>query len=652
MKKNTVKGTQLMLKLKKLLSVLIITVLIVTGTVGIVPIHSYAVEDTITYAYIDGTNINVRASASKSAKSITQLSHTSTTVLSSVKNAEGTWYQISFTDSESNKVLSGYILYNSEYIRIVEYNPDAGFDEKLKAFPESYHQALKELHSAYPNWVFEPDRVNTSFADAVAEQSINMRKQVQVSSNDVSWRSMGQGSYDWNTGKWAQDNGGWVGASREVIAYYMDPRNFLTTSGIFQFMQQSYNEQTVEEDVRKIISGTFMANKYTTTADDPYDGSYEKLLIGAGKAAGIDPCVLAAAIIQEQGSKGTSSLISGTYKGYEGYYNFFNVGASGATTALVITNGLKTAKEKGWNSIPAAIVGGAEFYKSGYINRYKDVIKNQDTYYYQDFNVQNPKELWHQYAQAVFDANSKGTVLNKAYQAKSDYALKFRIPIYSDMPETASKAPAKSTKKNNYYFSNIKVSGLTPSFSMYVYEYALQVSKNTTVYVEPVAGATYAGDKTYSLKKGENQVVLKVKSETGYVTDYVISVKATIACTLTVSTDSSAAETPTTPSNPSSSTPSSNTSSKPSSSSKPNSSSTSSNSSDSSNSTSKVMKGDTNADGKITIRDLANVRLHLLGITTLKGDNLKGADTNGDGKITIRDLANIRLHLLGITILK
>jgi len=355
------------------------------------------------------------------------------------------------------------------------------------------------------------------------------------------------------------------------------------------------------------------------------------LLCAAGKSAGVDPCVLAAAIIQEQGSKGTSSLISGTYTGYVGYYNFFNVGASGGNTTAVIVNGLKKAKELGWNSVPASIIGGAKFFKEEYINRYNNSVKNQDTYYYQDFNVQNQSDLWHQYAQAIHDANSKGSFLNKAYQTKKNYSLKFRIPVYLNMPSNASPLPAKSTKLNNYYFSNITATGLTPSFSMFNYDYTLlNVTGNITIYVSPVSGATYAGNKSYSLKKGANTVSLKVKSQTGYITDYVISISATKACTLTVSTGKPNDAGVVTP--PSSSTPSNPSSSSP--------------------STTKVKNGDTNGDGKISIRDLANVKLHLLGVTTLKNDGLKGADTNGDGKVTIRDLANVKLHLLGITTLK
>ena len=64
------------------------------------------------------------------------------------------------------------------------------------------------------------------------------------------------------------------------------------------------------------------------------------------------------------------------------------------------------------------------------------------------------------------------------------------------------------------------------------------------------------------------------------------------------------------------------------------------------------MVGDANGDGKISLSDLAKIRLHLLGEVTLKGDNLTGADANKDGKISLSDLAKVRLHLLGEITLK
>ena len=567
---------------------------------------------TVTTAYIEGTDVNVRKepSTASNVQIIEKLSNTSVSVVDSVRNDEGLWYKVTYHNGTEQ--ITGYIFYNEDYIRIVTYNPDASFEEKLKAFPEDYRDALRSLHSKYPNWEFIPDPVNLTFDEAVALQSVNMRKQVQVSSSTVSWRSMGPGSYDWSKKDWVNNNGGWTGASREIIAYYMDPRNFLNASDIYQFLQQSYSADQNEAGVRKIVAGTFLENGYTDKNDQNYSGkdAYVKVIMAAAKQSGVSPYIIAGKIIQEQGTKGTSCLISGTYKGYSNVYNFFNINASGKTEEAVIKNGLEYAKQQKWFTRSASIIGGAKFLSSGYIS------SGQDTYYYQDFNVHDPDNLWHQYAQAVHDAYNKGYAIADSYREEIGYALNFKIPIYSAMPEKISVKPEKSKKLNNYYFSSISVSGLTPSFSMFDYSYNLFVTGDTTVYVKPVDGATYAGRTSYSLKPGRNRVHLYAKSQTGYVTDYMILVNATINCTLTVTTTPPGTK----PNNPTI--------------------------------TPTVIRGDTNGDNKISLSDLANIRLHLLGLYTLKGNNATGADTNKDGKISLSDLANVRLHLLGLFTIK
>ena len=120
-------------------------------------------------------------------------------------------------------------------------------------------------------------------------------------------------------------------------------------------------------------------------------------------------------------------------------------------------------------------------------------------------------------------------------------------------------------------------------------------------------------NNTYDLVKGENIIKVPVKSWTGYLNEYTITVNADYACKLYVNTTGTF---------PDGTTP-----------------------------TPTVKKGDTNGDGEITLRDLANIRLHLLKLSVLEGKNLKGADTDGDGSVALRDLANLRLHLLGLKLL-
>ena len=126
---------------------------------------------------------------------------------------------------------------------------------------------------------------------------------------------------------------------------------------------------------------------------------------------------------------------------------------------------------------------------------------------------------------------------------------------------------------------------------------SLRVSGNTNIAYTVLPGASYAGAKSFGLKKGDNTVVLPVKAESGYTTDYTINVKADKDCTLTVGGDTPPKE---------------------------------------------FMRGDTNGDGMVNGRDLANVQMHILGIKALSGDAFTRADTNSDGKINGRDLANVQ----------
>ena len=129
--------------------------------------------------------------------------------------------------------------------------------------------------------------------------------------------------------------------------------------------------------VAAVVKGTFMETR------KPGGGysNYASLINAVGKASNVNPNVLAAMIVQEQGSKGTSSLISGTVSGYKGYYNFFNVNAYETPSHNKITNGLIYAKNHGWNSVYNSIKGGADFYYRDYVS------KKQNTYYLKKFNV-------------------------------------------------------------------------------------------------------------------------------------------------------------------------------------------------------------------------------------------------------------------------
>ena len=444
----------------------------------------------------------------------------------------------------------------------------------------SYISALKEL---FPNATFEFDYIDEDFSTVVNNETGLKKVSKSYSS---SWKALLSSNYDWDTGEWTYTEGGWTYASYEVVAYYMDPRNFLNESFVYMFLEQSYSSSETLAGVQTILSGTFM-----------YD--YASYVLAAAEASGVSAYVLAAIMVSEQGSTVTS-LTSGTYSGYEGYYNFFNINATGSTTTAVIENGLAYAKSQGWNTVEKSIMGGAEFYANSYFDY------DQDTYYYMHYNVINgSSSYWHQYATAVWAAYNSTYSISSVYSSLTDAEFTFRIPVYNNMPSSVSAAPSKTSKLNNYYFTGISVSGgtLSPTFNMYTNSYTLSVSGDTTLTYSLPDTASYAGDSSYSLSKGTNTVSLKVRSETGYTKTYTITVTASKACTLYVS-EGEVEETP--------------------------------------------LYGDANGDGKITTADYVIVKNHILGKKTITDPDLYDlADANQDGKITTADYVKIKNIILG-----
>ncbi len=541
--------------------------------------------------------------SSSSAKLITLADGTTVTALDTKKDISGKdyiWQQVQYT--ASGITYTGYI--RSDMIKVTDYNTDPTFEEQLKDFPRSYHDDLIKLHAMFPNWTFRADKLTVTFVQAVAlEDKTNIKL---INGSYASLRSLREGCYDWSTNQWITYEGGWYGASTELIAYYMDPRNFLNANDIYMYLKQGYdaNSQT-QAGVQKIIDGSFIAGKVTDKNDSFYDKTYAEVIMEAGKQSNVNPYILASTIIQEQGTDG-ATLGKGTAYNGKTVYNFFHWKATGKTDADIIKNGSAYAYNNSWFTPSASIIGGAKMYGGNYVS------KGQDTYFYKNYNIIPPVNVNHQYAQNAADSYSSAKKLYKMYSEDKETNLTFRIPVYAgELPQKISPYPEKTNNLNNYYFNTIEVEGLTPSFNRFKYDYSLSVNKDTEIYFQLPNGASLSSANTYNLKKGANTVILTVKSQTGFTKNYTINVDAESPCKLTLTNQKNTQPSVVT-----------------------------------------VEKGDTNGDNKITTTDLANVRLHLLKLITLKGNGLKGADTNNDGKITTTDLANIRLHLLKLIELK
>ena len=61
-----------------------------------------------------------------------------------------------------------------------------------------------------------------------------------------------------------------------------------------------------------------------------------------------------------------------------------------------------------------------------------------------------------------------------------------------------------------------------------------------------------------------------------------------------------------------------------------------------------IVTGDVDGDGKITINDIAKMKLHMIEYELLTGVNLKAADVDNDNNVTINDMAQIKLILIGM----
>ena len=392
-----------------------------------------------------------------------------------------------------------------------------------------------------------------------------------------SWKSTDAGKYDWNSGTWPGFDGPtWVGASRALTAYYMDPRNFFDESYIFQFLLHNYNpEEQTKEGLNSILKGSFMdggastqatqsttqgsevssdavitdtassgenaivsaggpgeflsGNESTTAeASETSSGNvsgidYSAIIMKAAEASKQNPYVLAAMILQEQG-KGSSGSISGA----SGLYNYFNVGAYAANGMGAVERGIWYAGQSGsygrpWNSPEKSILGGAQFFSENYMNA------GQNTLYLKKWNVQGSNLYKHQYMTNVQGAAEEGAKLSKAYSSEmKQKALTFSIPIYENMPNEKAAIPTGTGSPNNR-LSSLSVSGytLSPAFTGDKQTYTVTLANGTkslTVNASAIDGKAQISGAGYQSLDGKDSINISVRAENGSERVYTIKI--------------------------------------------------------------------------------------------------------------------------------
>ena len=488
---------------------------------------------------VNGTYVNVRTGPGTSNAKLTyggknvQLNvGDSVTVIDEATASDGSlWYKIKFNYNGQIE-LTGYM--HSEYVDVDEniYSSDADFEAylELQGFPESYKVKLRNLHAKYPNWVFVADHLSYDWNDAVKNESVIGRSLIHKSSIS-SWKSLATGSYNWETGQWATfDGGSWVAASEELVAYCMDPRNFLDETYIFQFELLSFNASIHKEDnVEKLLSGSFMSNAYAISGK-----TYAATFMDAAAQSGVSPYHLVSRVLQEVGSQGTSGSVSGYYAPstgnvYRNLYNFYNIGAYAANGRGAVENGLIYASQSNstylrpWDTRYKAIVGGAIFIGSGYINI------GQDTIYYEKFDfVGTP--YTHQFMTNVLAPKSEASKMAKAYSdsMKKSISLVFKIPVFQNMPSEASPCPTSDGSPNNI-LESLTVNGynLTPTFNKFTQSYDLIVPNSVgSIRISATAldeNATISGTGNIALNVGNNTINIVVTAKNGDTRTYTIN---------------------------------------------------------------------------------------------------------------------------------
>lgn len=218
-------------------------------------------------AVIRGSNVNVRSAAGTNSAIVTSLAANSpVSITGQQTGSDGKlWYQISFNGG------SGFV--RSDFIRLsVNYATDPNFEAALtqQGFPESYKVGLRQLHAQYPNWIFTAKQTGLDWNQAVAAELEGTNSLIESSSKS-SWKSTDSGKYDWLSSSWPGFDGAtWVAASKEIVSYYMDPRNFLDDRYIFQFNVHKFNPsiQTID-GLKAMLQGTFLAGNVSIDSSSP-----------------------------------------------------------------------------------------------------------------------------------------------------------------------------------------------------------------------------------------------------------------------------------------------------------------------------------------------------------------------------------------------
>ena len=504
---------------------------------------------------------------------------------------EAGWYKLSINSQ------IGYVC--SDYVDIIEINEnttgtaetECEIEMQNAGFPSSYWGKLCTLKKLHPTWNYKAIQTNLDWQSAVNAESACGLSYVQTSNEEYIDRSC-KSAYS--------SASSWKPASQMAVAYYMDPRNFLTERYIFQFEYLRYDTNLASSYVNGAAS--ILKNAQFYIYHSPNGIELGQVINQAGAETDVNPVFLSSRMLQELGNSNAEyDLYSGIYEGEEktlyGYYNFFNYGVSDscATTYGVAHCGLTFAKNNGWDSPLNAIKGAATSIASTYIS------VGQYTSYLQKFNVSpsNLNKLYlHQYMTNIAAPSSESSSAYNTYKKLSllDSSFVFHIPIYNNMSANiininngaTGEVQNKDVEKTTLDINTI----VTSSGFSYTSKYISKIAADTDVASIKSTIESVGGSGSVKITNAKDIEITSGKIGTGYKVIITNNFKSEIL--------------------------------------------------------EAVVKGDTSGDGQVNALDLLQIRKNILEITQLSGAYNEAADISGDGKINALDLLQVRKMILGV----
>lgn len=591
-----------------------------------------------------------------------------------VKSASGSMYFIDYDGG------SGYV--SSKYVTNVDTNTltsNASNVESYsdycallgaKSFPESYCPYLYYLHSKHPSWIFESsligetiDNVAANEVEKVSLQTKNSNYWYYVNGNPKINEYVSNGNHYY-----------YINAS--TIKSFLDPRNSLFESNIFQFLNFKKNTDAINNTaVSKISNGGNLSN-------------YHNEFISAASESQVNALHLMARSKQEGANSSAYSAILGRFttdKGYtntdgrtlDGFYNFYNIGSYvGGGYSSSIQRGLAYAAgyidgnsfDRPWNTQAKAITGGGKWIAYYYID------KGQHTNYYQKFNINSNSgysRYTHQYMTNAYAPASEANIIQNAYTAGSliNTNFEFVIPVFSNMGNIYQ--PVNKSSNNN--LASIAISGATfnPTFNKDVTEYNVTITTNNTYFDVSAAvedsRSSISGTGRINFTNDKATVNITVKAEDGSTKTYTLNVtrvtsdkastseiinkmavkvNGSIIYGISPGTTTSTLLSTVTNNRGLATIKDSGGNAKTSGDLKTGDTITITGN-DGSISYTISVKGDINGDSIVQIKDLILVQSHILNKKRLTGYSFYAGDINNDGVINIKDLILIQSHILG-----